>query len=359
MRADVLVVGPRTALKKREMRKSALSILLILLATCEALAASKLLNYENRVVRAAEQVERIKTDKAYSEEGVDYIKRLLPQREDVQFEEHTISVDNKWLYVSLDSYAAENDPQQSLAKLNEIAGRLRALDEQLRGAETSSGLQPGRRDKINEILSRPAYQPETETAAGSFVKRLLKKVRGFVVEVLSSLGRLIEKIFGVSSSNSLVSKIVLVLVAVAALIVGVTMIRKLRLPKRKRKTRLVLGEEVSAESTSRDLAEAGLAAARSGNFRMAVRKLYVSLLYELFEKDLIELEDSATNHEYLSKVAGFAALAGPMRYLTERFDCVWYGMFPSSADDFAAYLASYEEAMRGVQVTAAHAASTG
>jgi hypothetical protein len=108
---------------------------------------------------------------------------------------------------------------------------------------------------------------------------------------------------------------------------------------------VVLGEEITAESTSRQLAEAGLAAARAGDFRTAVRKLYVSLLYELSERNLIELEDSATNHEYLKKASALAGIAGPMRYLTDRFDYVWYGMFPSSESDFAAYFARYEEAM--------------
>lgn len=324
--------------------------LLILLASIEGLAAGKLLFYENRVVRAAEQIERIKTDRDYSVEGVGYIRRLLPRTEQVEFEGREISVDNTWLYISLDSYTAESDPQQRLAKLNDIAGRLRALDEHLRNAVTE-GEQPSPRDKIAEILNRPAYQPEQETAIGAVTKRVLRTVRGFVGEVLSSLGRLIERIFGVSSNNGLVSNLVLLAVAVAAVIFGSMMInrmiKRMRLPKRKRKkTRTVLGEEVSAETTSHDLAEAGMAAARSGDFRLAIRKLYVSLLYELFERNLIELEESATNHEYLSKVTRFGVLVGPMQYLTERFDYVWYGMFPSSELDFTAYHERYKEAMK-------------
>ena len=119
----------------------------------------------------------------------------------------------------------------------------------------------------------------------------------------------------------------------------------------------MLGEEIPADGTSRQLAEAGLAAARAGDFRTAVRKLYVSLLYELSERNLIELEDSATNHEYLNKASRLSGLAGPMRYLTDRFDYVWYGMFPSSEDDFAAYLVHYEEAMARARTLSEQAAS--
>jgi hypothetical protein len=340
------------------MMKTGVTLLLILLTAVEVSAAARLLNYEIRVVRAAEQIERIKTDKDYSEEGVSYIKRLLPRTEPIEVEGREVSVDNTWLYVLLDSSLAEKDPQQRIAKLNEVVGRLRALDEHLRLASAATSEQGSPRDKIREILSRPAYQPEQETVVGSFIKRVLRKVRGFAGEVLSSLGRLIERIFGVSSSNGWVSNLVLILVAVAALLVGARLVRRMRVPRAKRKkTRTVLGEEIAADGTSRDLAEAGLAAARAGDFRSAVRKLYVSLLYELSERNLLELDESATNREYLNKVSRFSALAGPMRYLTERFDYVWYGMFPSSEDDFAAYLASYEQAMQGARTLGEQSAS--
>lgn len=329
------------------MSKLTLIALLTLLLAAEATAAARLLNYENRVVRAAEQIERVKTDRDYAEEGIIYIKRLLPRSERIEFDGNEVEVDNTWLYAVLDSYAAEKDPQQRVAKLNEASGRLRALDEHLRRVEALQASDAGNaREKIREILSRPAYQPEQETAVGAFVKKWLRKVRGFMGEVYSALTRLLEKLFGASAEGGWISNLLVIAVLAAALIAVALLARRMRVPKAKRKkTRLVLGEEIAADGTSGELAEAGLAAARAGDFRTAVRKLYVSLLYEMGERNLIELDDSATNHEYLSSVSRFTALAGPMRYLTDRFDHVWYGMFPSSEEDFAAYLARYEEAM--------------
>src|SRR5712664_3998005 len=104
------------------MAKLTLTLLLALILAAEAAAAAPLLNYENRVVRAAEQIGRIKADKDYSEEGVSYIKRLLPRSEEIEFEGRELTVDNTWLYVLLDSYAAEKDAQQRIARLNEAAG---------------------------------------------------------------------------------------------------------------------------------------------------------------------------------------------------------------------------------------------
>jgi hypothetical protein len=259
----------------------------------------------------------------------------------------------------LDSYDAEKDPQQRIAKLNEAAGRLDALDEHLRRVQGMSGGEDPR-DKIREILSRPAYRPQQETAIGRFVKGVLRKAREVIGEAILALQRLLEMILGAGAAGGWVSGVFLIVALGVALVFAIQMARRLRAPRSKRKkTRLILGEEVAADRTSGDLAEAGLAAARAGDFRTAIRKLYVSLLYELGDRGLIELEDSATNHEYLRKVSRLDALAGPMRYMTDRFDYVWYGMLPSSESDFAAYRARYEEAMRRARGLSHQQASAG
>jgi hypothetical protein len=322
-----------------------ITTLLVMVLGVHSAAAASLLNYEHRVVRAAEQIERIKADKDYGEEGISYIRRLLPRSEQVEWDRREVVVDNKWLHDLLDSYDAETDPQERVARLNEAVGKLRALDDHLKRAQGGTdGENP--RDRLREILSRPAYQPEQETVIGKFVKSVLRKVRGFIGQAYSALQRLLEKILGAGANGGWVSNLFLMVLLAAALIFVVQMARKRRVPRAKRKkTRLILGEEIAADGTSRELAEAGLAAARAGDFRTAIRKLYISFLYELADRGLIELEDSATNHEYLRKVSRFNSLVSPMNYMTDRFDYVWYGMFPSSEEEFAAYRTRYEEAM--------------
>ena len=340
------------------MLKITLTLLLMIALAAGASGASKLLNYENRVVRAAEQIERIKADQEYGEEGINYIKRLLPRSEQIQFEGREVAVDNTWLYILLDSYAAEKNPQERIAKLNEAESRLRALDDQLRRAEVASNEPGAGRDQIREILSRPAFQPEQESVIGAFIKRMLRKVWSFLAEIGSALQRLMEKVLGAGASSSWISNLLVFVVLAAVVIAVARIVRRVRVPRKKRKkTRIVLGEEIGADGTSGELAEAALAAARAGDFRTAVRKLYVSLLYDLSERGLIELEDSATNHEYLSKVSRFNVLVPPMRYLTDRFDYVWYGMFPSTEEEFAAYFSRYQEAMESARTLAESPAS--
>ena len=334
------------------IRKTPPILLCAFLLASQAAAGSRLLNYENRVVRAAEQIERIKADREYGDEGIVYIKRLLPKSEQIEFDGREVSVDNRWLHEMLDAYASEKDPQQRIAKLNELSGRLRSLDDHLRRAETAGSLDSSDAgEKIREILSRPAYQPEPETPIGAFLKKVMRKIRGFLGEIYTALTRLLERLLGAGAGSGWIGKLLLGLVLLLGVVAVVRLGRKIRRPQSKRKkSRVVLGEEVAVDSTSRDLAEAGFAAARAGDFRTAVRKLYVSLLYELAEQGLIELEDSATNHEYLRKAARFGGVAAPMGYLTERFDYVWYGMSPSSEDDFADYVARYLEAMESVRL---------
>src|SRR5215813_13599953 len=154
--------GPiRSFARPVRLRRLVQTAVTILLLSAASLGASRLLNYENRVVRATEQIERVKKDSDYGDEGVSYVRRLLPKSEQVEFEDRIVVVDNAWLHQLLDSYENESDRQQQLAKLNEAAGRLKALDSQLRAAESEraedSSSDP--RDQVRQILNRQEYQP--------------------------------------------------------------------------------------------------------------------------------------------------------------------------------------------------------
>ena len=312
-----------------------------------ASGAARLLNYENRVVRAAEQVARIKADGKYSEEGVSYIKKLLPKTEQIEVEGRVVTVDNTWLHEGLGDYEKETDAQRRLAKLNETEGWLRELDEHLRRAETAASEADASesREKLRSILARPEFQPEQETRLGGLVKEVRQKVTDFLGKMYSAFGRLIERLFGASAKSGWVSMVLIVALFLAAAYGVVRMARAIRPRKRHDKNRRVLGEEIPEGATSRDLAEAALKSARAGDFRAGVRNLYLSLLCELSDRGLIELDESATNHEYLERVSSLASVAPPMRYLTDRFDYLWYGKFPSTEEEFSTCLARYQEAM--------------
>lgn len=333
------------------MKKTFLISVSILLLAQSAVAAS-LRNYENRVTRAAEQIERIKTDAEYGEQGLETIRELLPRSEKIEHEGKITNVDNTWLYVSLDSYAAEKGAQEKLAKLNEIEGRLRALDEQLIRAEEVSADKSetsNARSKVNDILNRPEYREKQDSRIGAFMREVWRKIMDFLGELYMAFMRLLGKIFGSSAEGGWFAKFLIVAALSAALILIFRIVKQIKPHRKRARKRTVLGEEIEAGTTPRDLADAAMAAARAGDFRTAIRKLYISLLYELSERNVLELEESVTNHEYLARLSQFNSLTAPLGYLTDRFDYCWYGMTAASEEEFSTCLARYKEAMEHAQ----------
>ena len=343
-------------------RRLLLTLMLILLIFANASGAIKLRDYENRVRRAIEQVERIKTDQSeYEDQGLETIRTLLPRSVEVEIEGQAkpFRVDNTWLYSMLDSYEDEDGSQQKLAKINEVGGWLSALDENLlriEEASTSKMDSANSRERIRQILNRPDYQAKKESRLGGFIRRVWKTISDFLSELYQAFVRLLSSLFGVSSNGSWFSKILVIAAFLAAFIAVIRIAMRVKPRKQRAKKRTLLGEEIEAGTSPGDLAEAAMAAARSGDFRTGMRKLYLSLLYDLAARNLIEIEENATNHEYLAKVSSFSTLVPAMRYLTDRFDYYWYGMFPSTEEDFSAYLARYREALERAQVLSKAAA---
>jgi hypothetical protein len=344
------------------MRRTLPTLLLILLIFAWAKGAIKLRNYENQLRRAVEQIERIKSDPSeYRDQGLEAIRTLIPRSEDIVIEGQAkpFHVDNTWLYMKLDLYETEDDPQQKLAKLNEIAGMLSALDDHLLRLEEASLSEMDSalsREKIRQILDRPDYQAREESRLGAFLRSIWQAVSNFLSDLFQAFIRMLNRLFGTSTEASWISRVIIIAVLFAAFIGAMLIALKIKPRKRRSKKRTVLGEDIEAGTSPEDLAESAMAAARAGDFRTGMRKLYLSLLYDLAERGLIELEENATNYEYLSRVARFTSLVPAMRYLTDRFDYFWYGMFPSTEKDFSAYLERYHEALERAQRLSEHAA---
>ena len=73
---------------------------------------------------------------------------------------------------------------------------------------------------------------------------------------------------------------------------------------------------------------------QGGDYRTAVRYLYLSTLLLLEERGLLRYDRSQTNREYLRSLKGRPELASVLRDVIEVFDRVWYGFQPL---DEAAY----------------------
>jgi len=98
---------------------------------------------------------------------------------------------------------------------------------------------------------------------------------------------------------------------------------------------LALGDELPA-SAAQARSQAGLLA-ESGNYREAVRRLYLAALLRLRERELIRFESSQTNREVLAAIPPSSPARGHLEPVVETFDRVWYGVQEPDAQTFAAY----------------------
>jgi hypothetical protein len=83
-----------------------------------------------------------------------------------------------------------------------------------------------------------------------------------------------------------------------------------------------------------------------GDYRTAVRYLYLSSLLLLEERGLLRYDRSLTNREYLRSVAHKPVLATIFRDVIEVFDRVWYGYRPLDEATYNQYEARVEELQR-------------
>ena len=98
-------------------------------------------------------------------------------------------------------------------------------------------------------------------------------------------------------------------------------------------------DDPAAGLTARTALDQAGEIARGGDYRTAMRYLYISALLWLDERNLLRYDRALTNREYLEHLRDNAALRERLRPVVETFDRVWYGHLPLDADSFAAYRA--------------------
>jgi hypothetical protein len=99
----------------------------------------------------------------------------------------------------------------------------------------------------------------------------------------------------------------------------------------------VLGDDDDLPRTAAEAREQARAAAESGFYRDAVRRLYLAALLQLSEHQLIPYERSLTNREVLVRVAADSPIRLHLEPVIATFDQVWYGVREPDQATFTAY----------------------
>ncbi len=95
--------------------------------------------------------------------------------------------------------------------------------------------------------------------------------------------------------------------------------------------------EGSAPITASQARQMASEMARTGNYREAVRHLYLSALFKLEESGFVPRDRSKTNRELLTAVAADARVSEHLQPVVDTFDRVWYGVREPDAATFRAY----------------------
>ncbi len=336
------------------------SILIVILASASVFAATPMRDYADRLSRAASIAGGLFDDSrdeptdAEIAAALESIRGLFKSKEQVDFQVAVVNVDNGWMIESLDRLirrhrTGEGTPEARYDELVELAGRVILLSNQVeRAVEKPVDGVADKRATLEAILSRDEYRPEQ--IQESRLQKLISKLWSELMRALSRFAASTPETPTQTGTAQLDAVRVLIAFGLlAALVIGsIVLVRRLvrrwRLKeqgKGKEKIREVLGEMIDEDATTDDLLARAAELARSGDYRSAIRRAFVALLFELESRGKVRLDGAKTNRDYLNEVRMDRMLVGPMTGLTGIFERVWYGEQPASSGDYSDFMSGW------------------
>lgn len=236
--------------------------------------------------------------------------------------------------------ALEAEPPEIETAQAGIGAVLAALDL----AELEDAIDPDdARTALDAVLARDEFQPEPEEdESRSLWQRFLDQVNTIVTTFFEWLDGILGGSGGSGSPASIGLALVGVLVIVGIVAFAVRSVRESMTPG---VTRLADGsaEEHYTSAQARGEAERLFAA---GEYRAALRLLYLATLIRWEEAGRLRFDRSLTNREVVARVTrqGDASLLEQLAPLVDRFDRVWYGGAPCTSDDYTSFASLAERA---------------
>jgi hypothetical protein len=230
--------------------------------------------------------------------------------------------------------ALEAEPPDVAAAQAGIESILDGLDL----AEAGAVVNPdGARSTLDEVLAREEFQPEPEEDdSSSLWARFLSWVNSVLDSFFGWLDRIIGGQGGEGSPASVALALVGVLVIVGIVAFAVRSVRESMTPG---VTRLADGRSAEAHYTSTEARAEAERLFAAGQYRAALRLLYLATLIRWEEAGRLRFDRSLTNREVVARVniQGDASLLEQLTPLVDRFDRVWYGGAPCTADDYTSF----------------------
>jgi hypothetical protein len=226
--------------------------------------------------------------------------------------------------------ALRRNPPDLERLANLLDALLRAHEEYPQKVFTLQDVEP-----LKEILARPEFQWQ---AAQSL------RMPGWLDELLQRFYDLMDRI-GYSVRNvSYYGRVPLIIAAALLFVFSLFYI------SRSLSRNLVREAQLAAESgqgddilTSKGAMQRAQSLSGQGDYRSAIRYLYLSSLLVLDEQGLLRYDRSRTNREYLRSISSKPELAKPLSDVIDVFDRVWYGYEPVDEQTYQSYVKHVDE----------------
>lgn len=209
-----------------------------------------------------------------------------------------------------------------------------ALQEERQHLSASADVPQGALADLEEILARPEYQWQEQTP--SWLQELYDRIWAWLLDLLDQAGPAGEVTTGLGLD---ILNILAVVVFIGVLAYAL----------RRLFSDLISDADLGASDADEQPLSARLALDRAdtfsqtGDYRSAVRYLYLSALLILDERGLLYYDRTKTNREYLRQVAGNLRVAELLREVIVVFDRVWYGFQPVDEALYKHYAARVRE----------------
>ncbi len=284
------------------------------------------------------------------------IRQDFPTAERVEWNGGTVETTSGWLLDKTHELEGDTDAKKRLLAVVEIREYLSAISfklEELRLAAAAERTKDEDKQKLAEILRREEYQKPQEQEE-SVVQAWLRRFLEWLESIFPRSSDPAPAFSGLSALTVLLQVLIygglLALLGVLVYKIAPLLFPKLkrsRKPK-KRKDRIILGEQLGEDATATDLFAEAEQLAREGNLRGAIRKGYVALLCDLSDRKVIGLARNKTNRDYLRDVRSRRDLHPRMQSVTDTFERHWYGFQESADQDWVRFREEYNEAIRSV-----------
>jgi hypothetical protein len=240
-------------------------------------------------------------------------------------DQNVMRIDPSYLVMEL----RNNPPDlERLTKLLDVL--LKAHEEYPQRVFTAQDMVP-----LKEILARPEFQ--WQEAQGLTMPNWLDELLQGFFDLMDRIG------YGVRNI-SYYGRVPLIVAAALLFVLSLFYISRSLSRSLVREAQLAAeGSDDHEILSSKAAMQRAHALSGQGDYRSAIRYLYLSSLLVLDEQGLLRYDRSRTNREYLRSISSKPELANPLHDVIEVFDRVWYGFESVDEQTYQSYLRRVDE----------------